>query len=199
RRRGSSRRFRRAAIGQQQLAAILGAASRHLPADFLSTAIETSLGGPGATLVQMYLIVHAVDGLAPGSYAYIPDRGAVETLNPRLELLQAGDFRDRAGYLGLEQDLPADASADLYFLTDLTAVLARYGNRGYRMAQTEAAIRGGWAYLAAYAQRLGASGLTFYDDDVTEFFSPHAAGKSVMFLVALGRPQRRARAGTPGD
>ncbi|HLF03603.1 MAG TPA: hypothetical protein VI855_00045, partial [Dehalococcoidia bacterium] len=85
----------------------------------------------------MYLIVHAVDGLAPGSYAYIPDRGAVETLpwaggipaNPRLELLQAGDFRDRAGYLGLEQDLPADASADLYFLTDLTAVLARYGNR----------------------------------------------------------------------
>jgi len=115
------------------------------------------------------------------------------------ELLRAGEFRERAGYLGLEQELPADASVNLYFLTDLTTVLSRYGNRGYRMAQTEAAIRGGWAYLAAYAQRLGASGLTFYDDDVTEFFSPHAAGKSVMFLVALGRPQRRARAGTPGD
>jgi SagB-type dehydrogenase family enzyme len=196
RRRGSSRRFRRAEIGQQQLAAILSAASRHLPADFLSTALEASLGAPGATLVQMYLIVHAVDGLTPGSYAYLPHRGAVEALNPRLELLQAGEFRERAGYLGLEQDLPADASADLYFLTDLAAVLARYGNRGYRMAQTEAAIRGGWAYLAAYAQRLGASGLTFYDDDVTEFFSPHAAGKSVMFLVALGRPQRRLRLDT---
>ncbi len=42
-------------------------------------------------------------------------------------------------------------------------------------------------YLAAYAQRLGASGLTFYDDDVVSFFSPHARGKSAIFLVALGR------------
>jgi hypothetical protein len=45
-------------------------------------------------------------------------------------------------------------------------------------------------YLAAYAQRFGASGLTFFDDEVTEFFSPHAAGKRVMFLVALGRADR---------
>jgi len=43
----------------------------------------------------------------------------------------------------------------------------------------------------AYAQRLGATGLTFYDDEVTAFFSPHAAGKSVMFLTALGHPFRR--------
>ena len=47
-------------------------------------------------------------------------------------------------------------------------------------------------YLAAYAQRFGATGLTFFDDEVTEFFSPHAAGKSVMFLVALGHPDRAA-------
>ena len=52
----------------------------------------------------------------------------------------------------------------------------------------------GWKiYLAAYAQRLGASGLTFFDDDVTEFFSPDAAGKSVMFLVAVGKPARRKK------
>ena len=46
-------------------------------------------------------------------------------------------------------------------------------------------------WRAAYAQRLGASGLTFFDDDVTAFFSPHAEGKSVMFLVALGRSAKR--------
>jgi hypothetical protein len=50
---------------------------------------------------------------------------------------------------------------------------------------------GGKMYLAAYALNLGASGLTFFDDDVTEFFSPHAAGKSVMFLLALGKSTRR--------
>ena len=43
------------------------------------------------------------------------------------------------------------------------------------------------------AWRLGATGLTFFDDDVTAFFSPHAAGKSVMFLIALGQPARRRR------
>jgi hypothetical protein len=57
----------------------------------------------------------------------------------------------------------------------------------------EAGIIGGRLYLAAYAQRLGATGLTFYDDEVTEFFSPHAAGKSAIFLVALGHSERFRR------
>jgi hypothetical protein len=34
---------------------------------------------------------------------------------------------------------------------------------------------------------LGATGITFYDDEVTEFFSPHARGKSAMFVVPVGR------------
>ena len=102
-------------------------------------------------------------------------------------MLKAGDFRDRAGYLGLEQQIPADAAVDIFFLADLKKILERYGNRGYRAAQLEAGILGGKLYLAAYAQRLGASGLTFYDDDVVNFFSPHARGKSAIFLVALGR------------
>jgi nitroreductase len=46
-------------------------------------------------------------------------------------------------------------------------------------------------YLAAYAQGLGATGLTFFDDDVIETFSPHAAEKSVMFLLALGHSMSR--------
>ena len=51
---------------------------------------------------------------------------------------------------------------------------------------------GGRLYLAAYAQRFGATGLTFFDDEVIDFFSPHATGKRVMFLVALGHPDRVA-------
>src|SRR5271165_3764360 len=36
-----------------------------------------------------------------------------------------------------------------------------------------------------------ATGLTFFDDDVTNFFSPHAKGKNVIFLLAIGKPQKR--------
>ena len=110
-----------------------------------------------------------------------------------LELLKEGDFRRDAGHLGLGQEIPADCSVNIYFLADLNRALARFGNRGYRAAQLEAAIMGGKIYLAAYAQRLGASGLTFFDDDVTEFFSPDAAGKSVMFLIAVGKSAKRKK------
>ena len=175
-RRGSSRRFRRAPIGFAQLSNMLRGATVGISADFADE-------NP-APLNQLYLIVNDVDRLPSGSYVFHPDLGS-------LEQLSEGDFRDQAGRLDLGQELAADASVNVYFLTDLAAALHRYGNRGYRMAQMEAAIMGGRLYLGAYAQRLGATGLTFFDDDVTQFFSPHAHGKSVMFLTALGRPMRR--------
>ncbi|MDA2933595.1 hypothetical protein MYX82_04560 [Acidobacteria bacterium AH-259-D05] len=46
-------------------------------------------------------------------------------------------------------------------------------------------------YLAAYAQRRGATGLTFFDDDITDFFSPHAKEKGTIFLMALGQRTKR--------
>jgi nitroreductase len=112
---------------------------------------------------------------------------------PALVPLRAGQFRAEAGWLGLGQELPADAAANVYWLVDLDAVLARQGAHGYRAAQLAAAIAGGRTYLAAYALGLGATGLTFFDDDVTAFFSPHAAGKAVMFLMAVGARRRRGR------
>ncbi len=125
--------------------------------------------------------MHAVEGLTPGTYYY-------RRADRSLELLREGSFRGAAGRLGLGQELPADAAVNVYSLASVPPLLARFGNRGYRAAQLEGGITGGRLYLAAYAQRFGASGLTFFDDEVTEFFSPHAAGKSVMFLVALGHP-----------
>jgi hypothetical protein len=53
----------------------------------------------------------------------------------------------------------------------------------------EAGLIGGGTYLAAYALGRGATGLTFYDDDTTRFFSPHAAGKSPILMVAVGVPR----------
>jgi nitroreductase len=132
----------------------------------------------------MYLIVHAVDGLDPGAYVFHRNRGMLESL-------KQGNFRDQAGYLGLEQQLPADAAVDIFFLADLPPIFEGLGNRGYRAVQLEAGILGGKLYLAAYAQRLGATGLTFYDDDVTRFFSPHAERKSAIFLVAVGNSAKK--------
>ena len=129
--------------------------------------------------------MHSVEGLIPGAYFF---RRGPSTL----ELLKEGAFRAEAHHLGLEQDLPADACVDIFFLANLERTLERYGNRGYRAVQFEAGAIGGRMYLAAYARGLGATGLTFFDDDVTNFFSPHARGKSAVFLLAIGKPLRGA-------
>ena len=176
-RRGSTRRFdRKATITFARLSTILDCATRGLPADFLQP--------PGAQLNDLYLIAHSVEGLAPGAYFFDRARNS-------LELLKEGKFRAEAGYLGLQQELSADACVDVFLLADLSGILERFGNRGYRAVQLEAGAIGGRMYIATYTQRLGATGLTFFDDDVIHFFSPHAEGKSAIFLLAIGVPLKR--------
>lgn len=177
--RGSTREFSSEVIGSAELSAALWHATRGWSAD-----VSTGL-------VNLYLAVHAVDGIDPGAYAYRPDAHA-------LELLKRGDFRERSAFLCLEQSLGGMSSATVFFLADLEAILQAYGNRGYRVANLEAGLIGGRLYLAAYAQRFGATGLTFYDREVVEFFSPHARGKDALFVTALGRSVKRpARSPAP--
>ena len=176
-RRGSTRAFDLAAsITLAQLSTLLDYSTRGLPADFLEPR--------GAQLNELYLIVHSVQGLKPGAYFFRREENT-------LELLKAGEFRAEAHHLGLEQELPADACVDIFFLADLKRILEQYGNRGYRAVQLEAGAIGGRIYLAAYALHLGATGLTFFDDDVINFFSPHARDKSAIFLLAIGMPLKR--------
>ena len=170
--RGSTRRFARESMPAGRLEALLSASTAPIQADY------------GGGLIDTYLIVNAAEGIDPGAYYYSLEKGG-------LELLQAGEFREEAGHLCFEQALGADASAVAYFMADLDAILSRLGNRGYRAAQLEAGIIGGRMYLSTHAMGLGATGMTFFDDAVTAFFSPHAAGKSLMFLVGLGITHER--------
>ena len=115
-RRGSTREFDpQASISFAQLSTMLQSATRGISADFLEP--------PDAMLNRLYLIVHNVVDLPSGAYVYHRHRAA-------LELLKEGSFRSEAGHLGLEQALPAAASVDVFFLTELERVLERFGNRG---------------------------------------------------------------------
>jgi SagB-type dehydrogenase family enzyme len=172
RQRGSTRRFAREPISFAHLSAILAHASTRIPADFLDP--------HGASLLNLYLIVNAVEGISSGGYVF-------SSADQTLDCLQTGECRQEAGHLCFEQALGADASVVIFFMADLDAVLQHFGNRGYRAVQLEAGTIGGKMYLCAYALGLGASGLTFFDDEVTAFFAPHAEGKSTIFVVALGR------------
>lgn len=181
-RRGSSRMFSQATIPLSSLMNILYASSRGVPLDFL---------GEGATTTSIYLVANVVDGLAPGNYFY--DRTA-DSLKLLAEKKHAAS-RNLSEYLCLGQPLFGNASAVMFLMADLDAALARLGNRGYRASQFEAGVIAGKLYLAAYAQGIGASGSTFYDDAVTDAFSPHAENKSAMIAVGVGMAAYRAKPG----
>jgi SagB-type dehydrogenase family enzyme len=177
-RRGSTRLFSRQPISARQLSTLLSAAAAPLDADYRAD--------PSQPLVSFYVIANAVDGLAPGAYRWHPGRGA-------LECVAEGEFRREAGFLALGQELAADAAVNLYTIADLDQVLGALGGRGYRAAELEGGIAGGRVYLAAYAQGFGATGLTFFDDDVCRFLGLDAGRYGVMFLAAAG-----VEASTPG-
>lgn len=170
-RRGSTREFTLDSISFNQLSNLLHYISRAINADYQQP------------INDIYLIVNNVDELVPGSYIYHQD-------TRELRLLEEGDFREAGQELGLYQQLAHDASFNLFFLANLDVILSQSGNRGYRMAQLDAGIRLGRVYLSAYAQGFGATGLTFYDRAVTEFFAPHASDKQVMTMACVGNKGR---------
>ena len=114
-RRGSARRFSHESITFRELSTVLDQTTQGIPSDFL--------GQSGAALNNIYLIVNAVEDLPSGVYVFHRNLKA-------LELLKEGDYRRQAGHLGLDQPLPADASVNFFFMTNLNPILERFGNRG---------------------------------------------------------------------
>ena len=176
--RGSSRRFARDSIRLPALSAMLDAAGRP---------IEMDGTDDGEALNDLYVIANAVEGLAEGIYRYRPSLGS-------LEQVSASETRVLSEHLDLDQPLGGDAAANLYFIADMPSILNRWGARGYRTAHLDASIRAGRVYLAAYALGLGATGLTFYDDEVVDAVGA-SPGSAVTFLVAVGVPWQNRSTG----
>ena len=179
--RGSTRIMRRDSARRELLDWGMGRASRPVPGDF---------AGEGRTLLTHFLSVHAIDGVAPGAYRWRADSG-------ELEVVQLGDTRDAAELLCLRQPLGGDSAFTAFHGADLDAVLGALGARGYRAAQLEAGIAAGRLSLAAFALGFGATGLTFFDAAVSQFFATDAA---CMLVTAVGIPDyRNTPGGGPGE
>lgn len=183
-RRGSTRRFdTHSSIPLSTLYSILDSSTRGVPMDVFTNE------GVMSSVIDTYFIANNVVGLEPGAYFFNRNLKA-------FDLLKRNASRQISGYLCLGQSLFSDASAVMFLMADLHKVLDDLGNRGYRVAQLEAGIIAGKIYLSSYAHSIGASGTTFFDDAVTEFFAPHAANKSTMIAMGVGVPGYKARPGT---
>jgi SagB-type dehydrogenase family enzyme len=178
-RRGSTRLMRHETVGRELLTWGLGIAVRAVPGDVASD--------NDATLLQHFVSVHDVEGVASGSYRL---RGG------RLEHGREGQPRDVAAHLCFDQPLGGDSAYTVFHAADLDEVLGVLGSRGYRAAQLEAGIAAGRLALGAFALGYGATGLTFYDEAVSQHFGTQAA---CMLVTSVGVPAyRNAPGGPPG-
>jgi SagB-type dehydrogenase family enzyme len=177
-RRGSTRLMRRETARRELLTWGLGVGAGAALGDFTR---------PGTTLLEHFVSVHDVEGIAPGAYRLRGDR---------LQLGREGRNRDLAAHLCFDQPLGGDSTYTVFHAVDLDEVLGALGSRGYRAAQLEAGIVAGRLALAAFTLGYGATGLTFYDDAVSQYFETRAA---IMLVTSVGVPDyRNAPGGNPG-
>jgi SagB-type dehydrogenase family enzyme len=178
-RRGSTRLMARRTVPPVALAWVLSAATRPVPADAISA---------GHTLLTHELAIHGVEGHAPGLYEWVAGRLG------RRRGGSEDQVRDLATYLCLGQPLGGDSAYTVFESADLDAILDTFGPRGYRAAHLEAGIVNGRLLLAAHALGHGATGLTFFDDEIRAAFATRA---SCLLVTAVGVPSYRPTPGGP--
>lgn len=177
RRRGSQREFAAEGPTRRQVGTVLDRATRGVPGD------RNGGDADGLAYNAPFVLATGVRGIDDGTYQYRPAADELERLGDATPGTKTR--------LALDQQWAGDAHVNVYMLTDVDRVVDRLGNRGYRVAQLEAGVTLGRLYLAAFAHRdLGGTGLTFYDDLVTDHFSPRADGLTPTCLFAFGRVQR---------
>jgi hypothetical protein len=136
-----------------------------VPEDAFSEPMDVA--AEGAPLLEHLVAVHAVEGRPAAS-------------------------REVTRHLCYDQPLGGDSAYTVFHSADLEKVLTDVGPRGYRAALFESGLAAGRLQLAAFSVGLGATGLTFYDDEVKEVFATDAA---CMLVTAVGVPDYRSRPG----
>jgi SagB-type dehydrogenase family enzyme len=131
------------------------------------------------SLVELYVIVRAVEGIEPGSYRYDPEHHALS------EPIRRGVLDIEAA--GLDQALLGRAAFVLSWALVEERVGKLEGARDFRHACLEAGLSGEAAYLSATAHGLGISGVgAFYDDEVGSLLALGESRPRVIYLAGIG-------------
>ncbi len=166
-RRGSTRHFAASQIRDVGFMQLIEAANHDVPAD----------ADAGCSL---YAVVHAVEGLDPGVYRY-------EASDAAMALVARGQMRTGMAHAALDQAAAGEAAVCFVWAASLGDITGALGDRGYRAAQLDAAVRGGRVYLQATALGLRATGLTFYDDELASLLGLDPGATALLFMIAVGR------------
>ena len=130
--------------------------------------------------LEIYPIVHRVEGLEPGLYHH-----AIQ--HHRLELVKPGDLRQPLVQAGLNQDFLGEAHVCFVVSGIFQRTRWKYHERTYRYVLTEVGHLGQNLYLAATALELGACCIgAFFDDPLNQLLEIDGEGEAALYLVTVG-------------
>lgn len=146
--------------------------------------------GGGLYPLEIYALVRAVEGLAPGVHHYTPTTHGLEHLR---EVELPGQL---LRYLFMGQPLASDAAV-LVVISAVTArALTKYGDRGYRYLLLEAGHVAQNINLLAPQLGLGSCNLGgFLDDELAALLTIDVEYEVPLYAIAIGRPTTTDRAG----
>lgn len=131
--------------------------------------------------IEIYPVVHRVEGVEPGVYHYAYREHA-------LERVRAGDFRAAVVEQGIAQEFLGECGIVLFVTMILQRMRPRYQDRSYRYGLLEAGHVGENAYLAATSMGLGACGIgAFMDDAINDMLGVDGAEEAAVYMLAAGK------------
>ena len=130
--------------------------------------------------IEVYPVVHNVNGLDQGVYHYDVRRHA-------LERLAAGDFRQRVVRQALLQEFLGEAGVVLFLSVIFQRMRFKYQDRTYRYGLIEAGHLGQNAYLAATSLGLGACAVgAFLDDEMNKMLGIDGREEAAVYMLGMG-------------
>ena len=130
--------------------------------------------------LEIYPIVHRVEGLEPGLYHH-----AIQ--HHKLELVKSGDLRQPLIKAGLSQDFLGEANLCFVVSGIFQRTRWKYHERTYRYVLMEVGHLGQNLYLAATALGLGVCSIgAFFDDALNQLLEIDGEEEAALYLVTVG-------------
>jgi SagB-type dehydrogenase family enzyme len=178
--RRSTRDYAPVAMSSDELSRLLFLTSG-ISADRYGNARRTAPSSGALYPIEVYAVVHRVDGIDPGVYHYAFREHA-------LELIRTGDYRAQVVEQAIAQEFLGECGVVLFLTMILQRMRPKYQDRSYRYGLLEAGHLGENAYLAATSMGLGACGVgAFMDDAINDMLEVDGVEEAAVYMMAAGR------------
>jgi SagB-type dehydrogenase family enzyme len=178
--RRSTRAFSSSPMTVEELSRVL-ALGGGISADRWGNARRTAPSSGALYPIELYPVVHNVDGLERGLYHYAVREHALEQI--RIE-----DLRQHVVEQGLMQEFLGQCGAVVFLTQILQRMRFRYQDRSYRYGLVEVGHIGQNIYLAAASMGLGACAIgAFMDDEINAMLGVDGTEEAAIYMIAVGR------------